>query len=192
MAITRFLRFTSIAVPLIAVVCCRAQSTVTNQAGSAISNLVISDSFQTNTLASPDDAYPITADDKKFLASVVDAINRRDFAWIANHTIYSVSIASSNGTQLVDTSEEFREILNRELTDSIRAKILDAAKQPLFKNWQGVMIGDGILWFDEYSTNENGPWTYDIEAIGGFAFRPEDWLSSPDGTNEVETNAQAP
>jgi hypothetical protein len=188
----RFVRFTSIAILLMAVVYCRAQTTATNQSGSAISNLVISDSSQTNTLASLDDAYPVTADDKKFLASVVDAINRKDFAWVANHTIYSVSITTSNGTQLVDTSEEFREILSRYLTDSIRAKILDAAKQPLFKNWQGVMIGDGILWFDEYSTNENGPWTYGIAAIGGFAFRPEDWLSSPEGTNEVETNTPAP
>lgn len=188
----RFLRCTLIVILLLAVVCCRAQTTITIQSGSAISNLVMSDSSQTNTLASLDDAYPITADDKKFLASVVAAVNRKDFAWIANHTIYSVSITSSNGTQLVDTSEEFRKILSRDLTDSIRAKILDAAKQPLFKNWQGVMIGDGILWFDEYSDNENGPWTYGIAAIGGFAFRPEDWLSSPEGTNEAETNASAP
>jgi hypothetical protein len=103
----------------------------------------VSDSSQTNTLASLDDGYPITADDKQFLASVVDAVGRKDFAWIANHTIYSVSITSSNGTQLVESSEEFRKILSQDLTDSIRAKILDAAKQPLFKNWQGVMIGEG-------------------------------------------------
>jgi hypothetical protein len=142
-----------------------------------------------NTRISPADNtyYPITPADKRFLASVVDAIKRKDITWIANHMIYPLSITSSNGAQVVTTKEEFQTILSRDFTDSIRAKILDAAKQSLFKNWQGIMVGDGLIWFSEYSDNENGPWTYGIAAIGGFAFQSSG-LTACERTNFATAN----
>jgi hypothetical protein len=126
----------------------------------------------------------------------VDAIDRKDFAWIANHMIYPLSVDSSHRTQPLNSKEEFRIILSRDLTDTIRAKILDAAKKPLFKNWQGVMIGDGILWFTEYANDANdanGPWTYGIAAIGDFAFQSESVSSPPgEGANAAGANVPSP
>jgi hypothetical protein len=79
---------------------------------------------------------------------------------------------------------ESNAILSRELTDSIRTKIADAAKEPLFKNWQGVMVGDGLLWFSAYKDAGDKPWTYVIFAIGRFAFQPKDFFPPKEGANK--------
>ena len=48
------------------------------------------------------------------------------------------------------------------------------AKDPLFKNWRGVMLGDGILWFTECRKSDKDPWRYAILALGNFAFQTTD------------------
>jgi hypothetical protein len=93
------------------------------------------------------DHFPVTDADKKFLSEVVLAVNQKDTSWIANHMAYPLSFVSSNQTRLVKTEKEFAAVLKQNLTDNIRAKIVNDAKKPLFKNWQGVMAGDGVVWF---------------------------------------------
>jgi hypothetical protein len=120
------------------------------------------------------DFYPITESDKKFVAEVVKAVQKKDLAWIAQHMLYPLSVTNSDNTQLVKTEKEFEKILSRKLTDSVSTKIVDAAKQPFFKNWRGVRIGDGLLWFAEYGSDVHGPWTQGILAIGQFAWQPKE------------------
>jgi hypothetical protein len=45
------------------------------------------------------------------------------------------------------------------------------------------MVGNGILWFSEYSSDEQATWTYGIFAIGNFAFQPKDMFPPSAGTN---------
>lgn len=120
------------------------------------------------------DTYPVTDADKKFLADIVGALQKKDTAWIAGHMAYPLSVVVSNRTHIVKSQEEFAPILGRELTDGIRTKIIELAKQPLFKNWQGVMVGDGLVWFADYQRAGDKSGTYGIFAIGHFAFRPKD------------------
>jgi hypothetical protein len=120
------------------------------------------------------DFYPITKADKKFLAEVVKAVRKKDVRWISQHMVYPLSVTTSNKTRLVETEKEFGEILSRELTDSVLAKMANAAKQPGFKNWRGVMIGDGLLWFSEFGDDAHSPWTQRILAIGHFAYQPRE------------------
>jgi hypothetical protein len=117
------------------------------------------------------DPYPVTEADKKFLAEIVNAVQKQDTVWIADHMMYPLSIVVSNQTRIVNTKEEFRPILGQELSHEIRTKIVHDAKQPLFKNWKGLMVGDGIVWFTEYGKSENGPWYYVIDAMGYFAWQ---------------------
>jgi len=73
----------------------------------------------------------------------------------------------------VSSEGEFERVLHQKLTKSVSAKIVDAAKKPFFKNWRGVIIGDGDLWFTQYRGDDHGPWTNGILAIGRFAFQTE-------------------
>jgi hypothetical protein len=117
------------------------------------------------------DFYPITSADKAFLSEVVDAIRRKDAAWIADRMAYPVSVVTGKARHVVNDKKEFTPILRRALTRKIRAKLKGDAKKPLFKNWRGVMVGDGILWYSQYSLDSGSTWTYFILAIGDFAFQ---------------------
>jgi len=74
----------------------------------------------------------------------------------------------------VNDKKEFSAILQRALTRRIRRKLTEDAKKPLFKNWQGVMVGDGILWYSQSSLDDGVTWTYLILAIGDFAFQADE------------------
>ena len=132
-----------------------------------------------------DTLYSVTVSDKKFLSEIVVALQKKDSAWIADHMVYPLSVAVSNRTQIVKSKEEFAPVLRRELTDYLSSEIVDAATTQLFKNWQGVMIGGGLLWFSQYSRDERGPMTYGILAIGSFAFQPRQTPSA--GESHVDT-----
>ena len=129
------------------------------------------------------DWYPITLSDQQFLSEVVDAVTRRDMAWIADHMSYPVSV-TSNGRRRIVKRKKFTAVLRREFTDDVRGKLLEAAKQPLFKNWQGVMAGDGILWFSE--TSVDGGLKHQILALGDFAFQPEESAGPTPPPGEVK------
>jgi hypothetical protein len=123
------------------------------------------------------DVYPTTKDDRQFLAQVVKAIDKKDTGWIADHMLYPLSITESNRTQIVKTKAEFIPILKRDLSKSVSAKIKKDSKEPLLKNWGGVMVGDGIIWFGQFQLKGQTSWFYQILAIGNFAYQ-SDWSIS--------------
>ena len=90
------------------------------------------------------DMYPVTDADKRFLSEIVGALQKKDSAWIAAHMAYPLSVVVSNRTRIVRSKEEFAPIVGRQLTDSLRTNIIGLAKEPLFKNWQGATLGDGV------------------------------------------------
>ncbi len=129
------------------------------------------------------DMYPVTDADKRFLSEIVGALQKRDSAWIAAHMVYPLSVVVSNRTRIVKSKEEFAPIVGRQLTDSLRTNIIGLAKEPLFKNWQGAMLGDGVLWFTQYQRAGEKAWTYGIFAFGHFAFQPRDAMQPKHGAN---------
>lgn len=130
--------------------------------------------------------YSVTEADKSFLAEVLDAIHKNDTEWIAGHMVYPLSVVVSNRTRTVKSKEEFAPILRRELTRSLRSKIVDAGNEAPFKNWQGAMIGRGLLWFSEYQRPGDESWTYGIWAIGYFAFQPEHTMPPKEAASQLE------
>ena len=129
------------------------------------------------------DAYPITDADKRFLSEVVGALQKNDSAWIAAHMVYPLSVVVSHRTRMVRSKEEFAPIVARQLTHSLRTNIIALAKEPLFKNWQGAMVGDGLLWFTQYQSAGHKGWAYGIFAIGHFASQPKDAMQPKQTAN---------
>jgi len=119
-------------------------------------------------------AYDVTPADKAFLADVLAAVEKKDAAWIASHTLLPVAVGSGKERRVVKSEKEFRRIVARAITPEIAERMRADAKEPLFKNWRGVMLGDGILWFTQRRASEQEPWRYVILAFGGFAFQPDE------------------
>ncbi len=119
-------------------------------------------------------AYDVTSADKAFLLDVLAAVEKRDAAWIARHTLLPVAVGSGKKRRIVRSEIDFRKILERSISLDLAKRMQADAKDPLFKNWRGVMLGDGILWFTECRESDKKPWRYAILAIGDFAFQPND------------------
>jgi hypothetical protein len=119
------------------------------------------------------DAAPgdVTDCDRKFLAEVVSAIERKDVAWIVAHSSLPMVLVAEDGRRVIG-EEEYATLVRRALTDDFCARFQAEAKKEPFKNWRGVMIGDGILWFEQIGKRGSDTWTYAILAFGGFAFQP--------------------
>ena len=125
----------------------------------------------TPLLAATPNFYPISEADKKFLAEIADAVQKNDTNWIAEHMVYPLSIVEDNKKRIVTTREQFMPVISQKFTVELRANITAAAKKPLFKNWQGVMVGDGLVWFSEYQRDDK--WRSGIFAFGHFAVQPD-------------------
>jgi hypothetical protein len=114
--------------------------------------------------------------DRKFLAEVVSAVHRKDAAWIVAHSCLPMASVTEGRRQVLG-NKEYAEMVRQALTADFCARFqADAEKKP-FKNWRGVMIGGGILWFEEIKVRDSDPWTYAILAFGGFAFQMSDEIS---------------
>ena len=119
-------------------------------------------------------AYEVTSADKAFLSDVLAAVEKKDAAWIASHTLLPVAVGSGKERRIVKSEKEFRAIVARSLSPELTRQMRADAKDPLFKNWRGVMLGNGILWFTERTESDKDPWRYVILALGNFAFQPTD------------------
>ena len=124
--------------------------------------------------AQPKPAYEVTPSDRKFLSSVLAAVERKDADWIAAHTSLPIAVTLNGDRRVLKKKEEFAAIVARSLTDDLRTRFRSEGKKELFKNWQGVMVGDGILWFGELRGVDDSPPEYVILAFGDFAFQPEE------------------
>jgi hypothetical protein len=112
----------------------------------------------------------VTDADRKFLADVVSAVERKDVSWIVRHS--NLPMATGNDRHVMSESEYALRI-REALTDGFCARFRSAANNEPFKNWRGVMIGRGILWCMEVERDEpHLPMTYLILALGNFAFQP--------------------
>ena len=92
--------------------------------------------------------YEITDGDRKFLADVLSAVARKDANWIAAHSAIPLVVETPTGNKIVKTEKEFASILESKLSIALCTKMQLDATKPLFRNWRGIMLGDGILWFE--------------------------------------------
>lgn len=118
-------------------------------------------------------AYEVTAADRKFLAEVLAAVESKDAAWIAEHTSLPITLIADGGRHLAE-KEEFASAVARSLTPELQTRLRSEGKKELFKNWRGVMVGDGIVWFEQVRRSNDSPWEYRILAFGGFAVQPNE------------------
>gem|GEM_PF-1252525 len=117
------------------------------------------------------DGYVLTEDEKQFLAQVINAVKKNDVEWIADHTAYPLSIVTRDEISVVKTKEAYQKTLARHLNDEVRAKIIQGASGPFVRNWQGIMVGDGVLSFSKHQRSGQVA-EFGILSIGNFAFQP--------------------
>lgn len=79
---------------------------------------------------------------------VKDAIAKGDQAEVANHILYPLRVNDGPGqTLLVQTRRDFVDQYDAIITPSVTKAIANQNPDNLFVNYQGVMVGNGEIWF---------------------------------------------
>ncbi|WP_269526588.1 hypothetical protein [Coraliomargarita parva] len=110
--------------------------------------------------------------DESYRDKIVEAVKEGNIGWIADEINYPILVSQENEKIVIQDREAFMKVLSDRLNPSLRKEILSEAKQPLFANWKGLMIGSGHVWFEQIKDNESASWDYRILAFGLFAFQP--------------------
>jgi uncharacterized protein len=101
------------------------------------------------------------AEDKAFLLRLQAAFRRNDREWLAAQG--DVTVNRSDGASHTYRPDEIREVYDWIVTPDVRRAVLAQDPEQLFRNWQGAMVGDGQVWFDEVWDGKR--LTYEIIAI---------------------------
>lgn len=125
-------------------------------------------------VASPSqtEMYPITTSDKAFFESIRNAILANDVEWLSIAVSYPIVLRSSKGEFKLENKGDLKARFTLIATPRVKSVVRNESPASLFKNWQGVMVGNGEIWFSEIAqTDEQGHqrWVQKIVAlnIGG-------------------------
>ena len=130
--------------------------------------------FSAVLFASEKPFYEITEGDRKFLADVLSAVARKDAHWIAAHSAIPLVVETPSGKKVVKTEQELALVIESKFSIALCTKMQLDATKPLFRNCHGIMLGDGILWFEECKESDTASWKQLILAFGYFAYQPEE------------------
>jgi hypothetical protein len=89
----------------------------------------------------------------EFFAALQKAINADDKAAVAAMVNYPFVVYSKGGSQQIKDAKHFLANYDRLITPKVKAAVAKQTYATLFTNWQGVMIGDGEIWFSGVGDN---------------------------------------
>ncbi|RAP77173.1 hypothetical protein [Paenibacillus montanisoli] len=102
---------------------------------------------------------------QKFLevfAKVQTAIAADDKATVASLILYPLRVNGKSGTQLIKTRDVFVEQYDSIINSNVKEAIARQSADNLFVNYQGVMVGNGDIWF---GGSADTPQVYGIIAV---------------------------
>ena len=98
------------------------------------------------TLAGPVRADAGSARDADFLAALQQAVAYDDHAAVSDMVTYPFRISTGR----VSTPEQFLKYYDAIFTSNVKRAIANQSADSLFYRDQGVMIGDGEVWFNAF------------------------------------------
>jgi hypothetical protein len=106
--------------------------------------------FTTNGVA-------LTQADKAYFVGLQHAILTDDEKWISKELcFYPFTVNLASGTVKIRNDEELKKQFKRIFDAEMKKVVRNQSPDSLFKNWQGLMVGDGEIWFGEIGvTNGN-------------------------------------
>ena len=105
-------------------------------------------------LADAGDAYPVTTGDRDFLGELRTAVLSGDAGRVALLVQFPISVPEKNGRIELKGARDFTLHYKEIFTEKVKSAIRQQVPEKLQKNWQGVMIGKGEIWFDEIEVRE--------------------------------------
>jgi len=110
-------------------------------------------------------AQQVTADDKAFFQEIKQAIESHDAKWIAENINLPLNVNINGKKTSIKTEKSFIKNYDNIITPAIVDAVRSQDENDMFKNWQGIMIGRGQIWFGQYIDEKVNRSFYYIKAI---------------------------
>jgi hypothetical protein len=84
---------------------------------------------------------------KAFFYKLKNAIDTDDDIWLGENISYPMKVSRDGKVILISSARVFKEnyelVINKEIREAIECQEFD----DLFVNWEGIMVGQGAVWF---------------------------------------------
>jgi len=97
------------------------------------------------------DIGSVTASDKAFFERLQTAVSANDIEWLSTVLSYPLVVHMGKAKYTLQNKDDFASHAKLILTPHLKLTVQSQSENSLFKNWQGVRIGDGEIWFSEVS-----------------------------------------
>jgi hypothetical protein len=111
--------------------------------------------------------YPIKPSDKAYFGQVQKAVLEENVEWFSGAMSYPLVLKTSTGDVTLKDKTDVKRHAALIFSAHMKSVVGKQSSNSLFKNWQGVMIGDGEIWFSEVSekTTNGNALVYRITAV---------------------------
>jgi hypothetical protein len=89
----------------------------------------------------------LTDSDRKFFYELSDAIKRDDVPWLAAHTSLPITVRIDGKRTVIKTRGELIAHIDQIFDAKVKQAVSSQSVNSLFKNWRGLMIDHGAIWF---------------------------------------------
>jgi hypothetical protein len=91
----------------------------------------------------------LTPDDIGFFKDIKTAIETDNREWLANNISWPLVVSLKRVKGWIENKNEFLKYYDQIVTAKVKTAVRKQKPEELFKNYQGVMIGNGDIWFSE-------------------------------------------
>ena len=95
---------------------------------------------------------------KEFFYKLKEATRLNDKDWFAENTLYPITISRGKDKILIKNKKKFKQNYKLLINELVKKAIMCQKFDDLFVNWNGIMVGQGAVWFEsiyEGSKNSN-------------------------------------
>lgn len=132
--------------------------------------------------------YPLLASDKLFFLQIRKAVLTNDIKWLSEAVLkYPFAIKVAGKTIKLKDKKDFVEHAKLILQPMFKSVVSQQSPETLSKNWEGIMVGNGVIWFTEVEEKDLRV-TYRILSI--FVPDGETKVGPPQITNAVPAKSK--
>jgi len=111
-------------------------------------------------LAQANEGYPIDEHDLAFVRSLQQAIANDQKIWIADQVSFPIHATLDGRRRMIRTKKQFLARYADIINEQVKTQVAQKAGEDLadlFKDWQGIMIGNGVVWIGLTFTDPKKP-----------------------------------
>jgi hypothetical protein len=108
---------------------------------------------------------------RHFFQGIKDAVTKGDKASLARMVEYPITVPLGKRDQEIRTPEAFVKHYEEIINENLKAAVGEQTFETLFVNYDGVMIGNGVIWFSGLADADGTNKRIRIIAVNNWPFK---------------------